>query len=161
MTISSTPQCFKQSDGTVGERLDRAARPGRVAQGQEQIGGDALGPGVGLQGDLQDRLAGGRLGLFRRVEPAVMVDHTGLPDAGGPKQRPADRLAGLPAGLVAVLQEGHRLAEPRVENDEAAGHRRSAAARASWPNRAGRRWVWNPIAMQSWQYLYIRGLREK
>ena len=39
---------FEQSCRAVGERLHRAAGPGRITQRQEQICGDAFGPNVGL-----------------------------------------------------------------------------------------------------------------
>jgi hypothetical protein len=42
------PAVLQQSGGAVGECLHRAARLGRITQGQEQIGGDALGPNIGL-----------------------------------------------------------------------------------------------------------------
>ena len=54
---------FEQPGGAVGQTLHRAAAPGGITQGQEQIGGNALGPGIGLQGDLEDRLTVGRVGL--------------------------------------------------------------------------------------------------
>ena len=112
---------FEQPGGAVGQTLHRAAAPGGITQGQEQVGRDAFGASIGLQGDLQDRLTVGRVGLAGWMQAAVVVHDARLADARGAEDGAADRFPGLFAGLVAAFQQRHGFAESRMQDEQLVG----------------------------------------
>ena len=69
------------------------------------------------------RLPGGVVGLLRRMQSAVVIDHAGLADTGDPEDGTADRFPAHSTPLVTAAQEANRLAKPRVKHDELMGIR--------------------------------------